>query len=122
MKKRLATMTFLLSAGLSWGGSQIGPAKVIYVGAYGNGTLFIQVDLAITETGCNATSANSRMLVRKTHPSYNAYLTMATSSYVTGKKIMAKTNGCSAAGEDPSGIFPVLDETGSSYMLFNPAP
>ena len=111
--RMLGMLAFL--AGACHAAPQTNAATIQYIGYYGNGTFFINIDQTITESGCPA----ARFVVAKTHPNYNQIVALAMSAYLSSKKVLVKTASCNTT-DSPNGAYPQIDTSMDSYILFSP--
>ncbi|WP_125784661.1 hypothetical protein [Pseudoalteromonas rubra] len=84
-------------------------ANVSYVGTYGNGDLFINVNRSINQSGCES----DRIFVRANHPELTNWLNIATKAYLNNVAIQFRTNGCYMGK-------PTLDSSDRSWLHFAP--
>lgn len=82
---------------------------VTYVGLQGDGRLFINFAHEVPEPGCNL----ARVDVLPNTPQLKAWMALATTAYVTGRRVKIKANGC-------DGDTPMLDGTVDSYSRLVP--
>jgi hypothetical protein len=110
----LAVTPILLYAGLAHAAYATG--HVLYVGNYGNGNLFISLDVTINEPGCPA----SRIDIPASHPNIKSFLATALTAKASGQTVTVLTKGCfsfSAVGNNYS--FPTVDQSNDSYILLS---
>lgn len=84
-------------------------ATVTGVGTYGNGAIFIFLNTAINEPGCNVNS--TRIDVPASNPNIKEILAVAMTAFASGKEISGAVNGC-----DPDYGAPTLDQSYNSYI------
>ena len=64
--------------------------RVKEAGTFGDGRLFVVLDVQINEPGC----AGFRFDVPANHPQARNWLAIATSAFLGGKKVVVHTKGC----------------------------
>lgn len=84
-------------------------ANVSYVGTYGNGDLFINVNTSINQSGCES----NRIFVRANHPELKNWLDIASTAYTQNIAIQFRTNDCYMGK-------PTLDSSDRSWLHFVP--
>lgn len=84
-------------------------ASVSYVGTYGNGDLFINVNTLINQSGCES----NRIFVRANHPELKNWLDIASKAYAHNIAIQFRTNDCYMGK-------PTLDSSDRSWLHFVP--
>ncbi|MDP2572701.1 hypothetical protein Q8W40_10950 [Vibrio penaeicida] len=103
MKKLFVLLAVMSSFSASASDNLVG--NVLYAGTYGNGRLFVALDVTINEPGCH----KSRFDVAPDHPQIDRWLSIALSANASGKSVQVKTNGCYKG-------FPTLDRTEASWF------
>ena len=79
--------------------------KVVKVGTYGDGLLFVKLDQQILEPGCN----HYRFDVDSGHGQIKSWLSIAMTAMASGREVVVGTNGCLNGR-------PTLDATTSSFF------
>lgn len=79
-------------------------AKVVAVGTYPSGAIFVYFDQAIAEC-----SASKRLDVPAADPSVRYVLTIATAAFATSSDVEIRAGSC-------SGQYPIWSSTGDSYI------
>lgn len=64
--------------------------RVVEAGTFGDGRLFVNLDIQINEPGCTG----SRFDVPANHPQVKNWLAIALSASLGGKKVVVHTKGC----------------------------
>lgn len=107
MKKLLFILILGLAPSIGYALGTPTTGVVQYVGTYGDGKLFIEIDREIQESGCD----NIRFDIPAGHPSIDSWLSIAMVSATTGKPITVRTTGC-------LGQYPTIDETPIKGYVF----
>ncbi len=104
-------LSFVLMAFLSTGvfASDNTRAKVMYVGTWGHGGIFINLDQMINEPGCN----KKEIWIPGTSPSIREILSLAMAAYTADQFIHVKTRGCVNG-------YPTIDPTNESFFHLGP--
>ena len=79
--------------------------KVTQVGTFGNGRVFVQLNVQINEPGC----ISSRFDVASTHPQAKNWLALAIAASISGRNVVVHANGC-------YGGFPTLPENSDGWF------
>src|SRR5258706_16446318 len=82
----LAVTPILLYAGLAHAET----GHVTGVGSYGNGNIFISLDVTINQAGCAA----SRIDIPASHPNLKSFLATALTAKASGLPVLFGTTGC----------------------------
>jgi len=108
-RRILVAALLTLEALSSYGADSNTVAKVIYVGTYGDGRLFVALDAQINEPGC----VNSRFDVSAGHPQIKTWLAVALTAAASAKTVVVRTNGC-------FGVLPTMTQTTDSWFYLQP--
>ncbi len=110
----LLMITLSLSANAA---SPVITAKVLNVGTYGNGDMFVMTDVAFNDPNCPFPANPKRFDIKGTHPQAKNWLSIALAANVSGKPITFLINGCMASGGPAGSGRPTLDEYSSFLMM-----
>ena len=99
----VCSIFMLLFSSFSYGVTTRG--KVNYVGSYGNGDVFVDINTSILERGCNST----RFDIPKTRANINYIISTANLAIQQNKNVEVTTQGCYAG-------FPTLDNSRNSWF------
>ncbi|MEZ8084194.1 hypothetical protein [Enterovibrio norvegicus] len=84
-------------------------AKVMYVGTWGHGGIFINLDKVMNEPGCS----KKEIWIPGTSPSIKEILGLAMTAYAADQFIHVKTKGCVNG-------YPTINPTNESFFHLGP--
>ena len=106
MKIFILVITLMLS--FSVYASDPTTGNVRFIGGYGDGSSFIDIDQTINEAACPSV----RVYIEPNHPQIDHWLSIALSAQAQGKSITVRTFGCYQGR-------PTMDATRNSYLYIN---
>lgn len=83
-------VSLFFCSGLAHSSSTYTDANVLNVGLYGNGNLFLVLDVTMLEPGCNS----ARLEILSSHPLIKPFMALALSAKSAGSKLRVVTTGC----------------------------
>lgn len=104
--KRAITFIMFLVVNSSYGATATG--KIVYVGTYGNGDVYVNLDTNIPELGCNST----RFDIPKSRANAKDVLLTAYTAMEQDKFVRVSTKGCYLTS-------PTLDNSRNSWFLID---
>lgn len=99
MKKLIGVILVSLFPCISYGATTV-EAKVLSVGTYGSGRLFVVLDTMINEPGCNY----AQFHVQVGHEQVKNWMSIALAALSSGNSVAVTTEGC-------LGVYPTMTNT-----------
>lgn len=84
-------------------------AKVVYVGTWGHGSIFIRLNTILNEPACS----KNEIWIAGDNPAIKHLLSLAMTAYTADQYVHVKTNGCING-------YPTIDNTNESFFHIGP--